>query len=209
MKEITSLVAQKRNAQRVSVYLDGEYAFGLGAALAVGLSVGQTLTADEIAALQERDSVERAYTKALRYLSYRPRSEQEVARYLERKGVEDKIHHQVLARLRSKGFVDDAEFAQLWVENRETFRPRGRRALRHELRQKGVEREVVESALSGVNEEEGAARVARKVLSRYVGLDKKTFYRRLLGCLQRRGFAYGVSRRMVDTLWEETSAGSE
>jgi len=208
-RRITSLVAQKGNARRVSVYLDGEYAFGLSAMLLADLSVGQMLATEEIEALKERDLVERAYRRATRFLSYRPRSEQEVVRYLERKDIEEHVREQVLARLRNAHLVDDREFARLWVENRETFRPRGRRALRSELWQKGVAREIVERAVSEVDEEQGAMRVARKALSHYVGLEKKTFYRRLLGYLQRRGFGYGVSYRIVDALWEETSTGSE
>jgi len=70
---ITALSAQKRSQDRVNVYLDGEFAFGLAAIAAVRLRVGQTLTAADIAALQETDAVEKAKESALHLLGYRPR----------------------------------------------------------------------------------------------------------------------------------------
>jgi regulatory protein len=72
---ITALRFQKRNKNRVNVYLDGQFAFGLVAIEAARLRVGQTLSDNDVARLQMRDEVERAYERALNFLSYRPRSE--------------------------------------------------------------------------------------------------------------------------------------
>ncbi|MGD8244491.1 MAG: RecX family transcriptional regulator, partial [Anaerolineae bacterium] len=144
---ITALTYQKRNKDRVNVYLDGEFAFGLTVVEAARLRVGQTLGDDDITKLRMRDSVEWAYGRALDYLSYRPRSESEVRRNLGDKDVEDQIVDRVIGRLKRAGLVDDREFARYWVENRARFNPRGRRGLRHEMRQKGVPREIIDEAL--------------------------------------------------------------
>jgi len=200
---VTALVAQKRNRERASVFLDGEFDFGLSKMLAAELRVGQELTQQEIRNLQQRDVVEQAHDRALHYLSYRPRSEEEVVRYLRDKGVDDDAIESVLTRLRHAGLVNDQEFARFWVDNRETHRPRSRWALGVELRRKGVASDVIDSAVSSVNEDVSAMRAARKVLHRFANLDRDTFYRRLLGRLQRRGFDYGVSRKVVDALWSE------
>jgi len=72
MQEITALKPQKHNKERLNVYLDGEFAFGLAMEAAVGLTVGQTLSAERIAALQDEDAFSRAKERALRYLTYRP-----------------------------------------------------------------------------------------------------------------------------------------
>ena len=82
---ITALRYQKRNKNRVNVYLDDQFAFGLAAIEAARLHVGQTLTDDDVVRLRRRDDVERAYERALDFLSYRPRSEAEVCRNLRRK----------------------------------------------------------------------------------------------------------------------------
>jgi regulatory protein len=57
---ITALKAQERSKDRVSVYLDGEFAFGLALIHALWLKIGQQLSDDEIVELQEADTVEKA-----------------------------------------------------------------------------------------------------------------------------------------------------
>ena len=130
---ITALKVQKRNPQRVNVYLDGEYAFGLARITAGWLSIGQVLSAEKIAQLQAEDGREVAYQQALRLLSYRPRASAEVRRNLVKHDVPAEVIEDVLARLQRAGLIDDNRFAQAWVENRSEFRPRGRRALDRQI----------------------------------------------------------------------------
>ena len=207
MPQVTRLAAQKRIRNRVNVFLDDEYAFGLQDVIAAELHIGDTLTQEEIRALQRRDATERAYERALNYLSYRPRSTREVARYLRQKEVTEEGVASVLARLERARLIDDRAFARYWVENRQQFRPRGAWALRSELTQKGVSREIAEGALSELDEEGDARRVAARVLRRLVRLDEPVFRRRMLGHLQRRGFGYEVSQRITDQCWRETQDG--
>jgi regulatory protein len=203
---VTAIRTQKRRRDRANVYLDEAYAFSLQVILAAELRIGQALSDAEIRALQARDMGESVYDAALRYLSFRPRSEQEIRRYLARRDLSEQATDEVLARLSRLGFSNDRQFAAFWVENREAFRPRGRWALRAELRQKGVADEVIEDALSEVDEEQSAQRAAEQALRRYARNDEQTFRRRLLAYLQRRGFGYGVARRVTDRLWHELEA---
>lgn len=201
--KITALRVQQRRQDRVSVYLDDEYAFGLQLVVAAHLRLGQHLSAEEIAQLLERDAAERAYENALRFLSYRPRSEREMWQYLQRKKVDDETAAEVMQRLSRIGLVNDDEFARQWVASREANRPRGVWGLRAELRQKGVADKVIRAAVSDVDEEEGALRVASRRAVRLAGLDKQTFRHRLLSFLQRRGFSYDIARKVTDHLWQE------
>ncbi len=189
--------------------MDDEYAFSLQELTAAQLVVGQELTDEEVRRLQALDEAERGYSNALHYLSYRPRSEEEVKRYLERKGLRSEQIEDILNRLDRANLVDDQEFARLWVENREAFRPRGRRALYAELRQKGVDRQIIEEAIEDVDEDAGAIKAAESRVRRLANLDRQTFYRRLLGFLQRRGFAYDVSRRVTERFWHQVQAEQE
>lgn len=206
MPEITALTAQRRRRSRVNVFLDGEYAFSLQDTLAATLHPGQELDERTIAELRQRDAVEDGYDRALNYLTYRPRSEWEVRRYLEKRGLSEEAQAAVLARLTRAGLVNDREFARFWVENRAAHRPRGRYALRAELRQKGIATDVVESAVSDVDEDAGALEVAQARAVRLAHLDRQTFYQRLYGYLQRRGFSYDVCRRVTNRLWEQLAA---
>ncbi|MDX1663213.1 MAG: RecX family transcriptional regulator [Candidatus Promineifilaceae bacterium] len=205
MQKITALKPQKRNKERVNVYLDDVFAFGLALDAAIGLHVGQTLSADEIAALKDEDAFVRAKGRALRYLGYRPRSVDEVRRNLARKGVEEPVIERVLAYLEHYDYVDDLAFAEYWIEQRETFKPRGRLALQQELRQKGVARRTIDEALADLDETQAARRAAMKRGRRYANLPYDEFRRKLGGFLQRRGFRYGTARDAVDRAWQEYS----
>lgn len=204
--KITALRSQQRRRDRVNIYIDGAYAFSLQDILAAELHIGQTLDEAEVQVLQERDASESAYEATLRYLSFRPRSEQELRRYLARRALGEQTIDDILARLAQAGLTGDRQFAEFWVENREAFRPRGRWALRAELRQKGVETEFIDEALSEIDEDESALRAGEQVLRRYARDDEPTFYRRLMGHLQRRGFGFGVARRTAERLWRQLEA---
>jgi len=209
MPVVTALLPQRRRAERVSVHLDGAYAFGLVRELAAGLRVGQVLGADEVAALRAGDEGARAYDRALRFLAPRPRGRAEVTRYLTRHAVAEATIARVEARLAELGLIDDDAFARWWVENRTAFRPRSARALRHELTAKGVPPAVIDAALAGVDDAALAHDLATARAARLRGVDRPTFERRLSGFLARRGFAGPTVRAAVAAAWASTAGGTD
>ena len=204
MKKITALVVQKRNPNRVNVHLDGEYAFGLARIVAAWLRVGQELDEEKLKQLQVEDARERAVQQALLFLSYRARSESEIRQNLRKHEMPEEVIEETLARLRQDGLANDGQFAQAWVENRSTFRPRSRRMLAMELRQKGLDDEAVSSALEDVDDEPLAYEAARKRASRLKGLEWADFRKKLSEFLARRGFSYPVIAPVVTRIWNET-----
>jgi len=199
---ITALRVQRRNRNRVNVYLDGRFAFGLAAIEAARLQVGQVLSGEDIARLRQRDTAERAAERALDLLSYRPRSEAEIRERLTER-YDPETAGEVLERLRRSGLVDDREFARYWVQNRLEHNPRGAVALRQELYQKGVDESAIEEALAEYDEEEAATRAAETARRKLRGLPPDVFRRRLTDYLLRRGFSYGVVRAVVQQALEE------
>jgi regulatory protein len=204
-RKITALKIQKKNNNRVSVYLDHEYAFGLSRIVAGWLEVGQQLSEEKIMELKAKDDVEVALQKALNFLSYRPRSEKEVRQNLKIKHgiIEEDIIDLIIERLKSGGLVDDSNFAELWVENRNEFRPRGSRALRTELRQKGSDEEIIALSLKDLDEDKLALKAARKQSRKYKQLEWDQFRKKLTGFLARRGFPYGVISEVTPKVWDE------
>ncbi len=130
MKKITAIEPQQKNPQRVNIYLDGEFAFGLARITAGWLNVGQELSEEKISVLQAEDAGEVTYQKALHFLSYRPRSSAEVRQNLTKRGSPAELIDETLDRLQHAGLVNDKEFARTWIENRNTFRPRSKSALK-------------------------------------------------------------------------------
>lgn len=203
MYKITALKQQVRNKQRVSVFLDGEFAFGLPDIVAVGLRVDQTLTEEQLEDLKGRATIEAAKQSAIKYISYRPRSSAEVKRNLTDKGYEPPVIDIVLTWLPTVHLLDDHEFARYWIEQRETFKPRSRMVLAMELRQKGIDNSIIDELLGDVDELESAKRAARKRLGRWEQLPENEFRTKLYRYLQGRGFGYGIAREVADDLWEQ------
>jgi len=205
LQRITAIEPQQKNPQRVNLYLDGEFAFGLAALVAAWLRVGQELGEEKIASLKSQDEVEVAYQKALHFLSFRPRSSAEVRQNLSKRGISESLIEETLDRLQSTGQIDDEAFARAWVENRNTFRPRGKPALRLELRRKGLSDEIVQSVLNTqVDEAALAITSARKYARRLIGLEWPEFRQKLSGFLARRGFSYTTLAPVVSEVWKET-----
>ncbi len=197
---ITALKFQQRNQERVNVYLDGAYAFGLAATEAAHLRKGQTLSDEEIAALQAEDDRQKAYDQAVRFLSYRPRSRVEVERYLRDKKMSPDVIADVVGRLEQSDYLNDEAFARFWVENRAEFKPRSRRALQYELRQKGLSSQAIDNVLSETQDDETAAwRAVEGRLARWAGLSRDELRQKMAGYLSRRGFNYEI----ISTIFEK------
>lgn len=206
---ITALKVQKRNKNRVNIYLDERYSFGLTSHLAVPLRRGQFLSDEEIVRLKEEDEYHRVYERAVKLIAHRPRSEAEVRRRMERQGVALDLVEKVIEQLTAVGLLNDAEFARLWVENRETFRPRSRRMLRYELRQKGLDEEVIAQALEQVDEEESAHRLALQRGRRLSRLNWLAFRQKLTGYLARRGYPYEITHCAIRKAWQSLSESDD
>ena len=198
---ITALKYQKKNKGRVNVYLDGEYAFAVTELVAAGLRKGQQLSPDEITRLKDDDTRNKAYNLALRYLGYRPRSRQEVEQQLKRKGYDPDVVQEVLTKLETRAYLDDRAFALYWVENRSQFRQKGQRALRYELRQKGIDSAIIDEVTAEMNEEQLAWAAVQGKLTGWQGLDRMGFEKKVMGYLSRRGFSYAVARTTSDRAW--------
>lgn len=203
---ITALEVQKRDKERVNVFLDGEYAFSLSLIHAAPLRKGQTLTDQEINQLKSQDQLQRAVDQAARFLSYRPRSSTEIRDNLKKRFDETTIDA-AIEKLAELNYLDDRAFARYWVENRDTFKPRSTSALRYELRQKGLEHAVIDEVLNDFDNLSSAYRAAEAKVRRFRNLTETEFRNKISSYLQRRGFDYATIReaiaQLVDDLVEQ------
>jgi regulatory protein len=204
-REITAIKAQRYNQQRVSIYLDGEFAFGLSRFVAAWLKPGKKLSESDIEKLQENDTYEVAFQKALQFIHHRPRSIEETRRRLVKKGFNDDVVETTLKKLVDRKWLDDLDFARQWIENRNTFHPRSNRLLTYELRLKGVSDDDITKALELYGGDENALAFqagiakARKCAEEA----RPDFFKKVGSYLTRRGFHYGVVKPAVERLWEE------
>ena len=205
MKKVTAIRAGKSRKKRVNIFLDDKFAFSLEAEVALkeGLKPGRELADNDVKALTDSDIFQRCLNAALRFLSYRPRSEAELRRRLVKHGFDSEPIAAVIARLKEQGMVDDLAFARFWVENRESFSPRGQRMLKLELRQKGVSSDIIEAVVNGSGDDDSAYRAALAKARSLSRTDYQSFRRRLGEYLKRRGFDYSAINNTVARVWQD------
>ncbi|MBN1995651.1 MAG: RecX family transcriptional regulator [Anaerolineae bacterium] len=195
---ITALQVQQRNQERVNVFVDGQFALGVTMLVAATLRKGQYLSDTDIEKLKQEDQRSKAYDKAIRFLGYRARSQTEVADYLRDKGYAPEVIEETVSRLVERQYLDDEAFARFWLENREQFRPRGRQALRYELKQKGISDEIIQTVLADVDEDELAWLAVAGKLQRWQNLPEPDLQKKVISFLSRRGFSYQTARQVFD-----------
>ena len=205
---ITALQPQTNNQDRINLFVDDQFLLGISAliVLQMGLRVGQELSPDQLEQLNEEEALQQATNRVLNFLSFRPRSREEVRRYLRKKETPPELINAVMQRLDDLDLINDQSFTEFWVESRERSNPKGAQALKNELRMKGVKRELVDELVTDEQDEERALRAGRKKaaqLARQSEMDFKTFRARLGPFLQRRGFSYQVTTHAVHALWKE------
>ena len=203
-KTITAITAQKRDKKRVNIFFDGEFAFGISRIVAAWLQVGQNLTDEQISKLISKDQDEIAYQRAIKLITYRDRSIAEIRQSLHQKQIPEEIIENVINRLGENGLLDDKRFANLWIENRNEFRPRSHRMLALELRKKGISEDIISQVLENTTaDEELAHNAAQKQMRRYKTLEWQDFRRKLGSFLARRGFSYETVDLTVHQIWAE------
>ena len=147
----------------------------------------------------------------LRALTGTAKTRQQLADLLARRGVPEEAATAVLDRFGEVGLVDDAAFARAWVTSRQAGRGLARRALRAELRAKGVDGEEAEQALAEVDDDDERAAARRLVERRLPSLrrvDRTTATRRLIGMLARKGYSGGLAAGVVRDVMDETDFGA-
>jgi len=222
MPQITKISPQKRK-KRVNLFIDEKFAFGLDLETLAkyNLRVDQEISQKKIEEIIKKEEFLKTYDKALRFLSFRPRSEKEVKDYLKKKKTGEETQKMVLKKLKKTGFLDDKEFALWWLEQRMIFKPSGKRLLKYELRKKGVNEEIIDGVLEDrvleeIFEKEGetqgviasqvypsfefkmALKAAKKKFSFYQKLPHLEFRQKMTAFLARRGFSWEVMKEVID-----------
>ncbi|MBU0572526.1 RecX family transcriptional regulator [Patescibacteria group bacterium] len=200
MPIITALKPQ-RNKKRVNVYLDDKFSFGIDLEnlVKLDLKIGKEYSEKEIKEIIKKAEFQKTYDKIIRYSTLRPRSKREVEMWLRKYKVHESLHEELFNKLKRLELLDDAKFAKWWVDQRMAFRPRGKRALTAELRQKGVDQETIKEVLVKIEIDE--TKVAKDLLKKYQykweKLPKSERKRKISSYLARKGFGWETIKQTV------------
>lgn len=206
MPTISNIIQQQKNKRRYSIFVDGEFAFGVSEDFLVKhiLSVGKQYTAEEYAELLSCVEQDTIVQKTLRFLSYRPRSRKELYEYFNRKitHVPQSVQDDIVSQLEDYGYVDDVAFADWWVQQRRTLGKKlGEYRIIQELRQKGIKEEIIAQCMGDSQDqysEYGLAQEAAEKIMRSIRTDD--LYKTKQKCIQalvRRGFSWDIARQVV------------
>jgi regulatory protein len=152
---------------------------------------------------------EKLYNRSLRFLSFRARSEKEVADYLQKiarrkeknSPAQISLVTTILKKLKKLNLINDSEFTQWWIEQRLNLNPKGKRALRMELRQKGVAQEIIDQQLQLISLEifqKAAQKIIDKKMRLYSCLPQLKLKKKLFAFLLSRGFDYQLAQKVID-----------
>ena len=210
MSTITAIEYQKNNKNKVNLYVDGEFKCGLTAETAVvaRLKKGQELSEEKLTELLTTSEAQIAFDKSLNYISKSGKTAYQVKQYLVQKGFAPQAADSALQKLKDYNYVDDEQYAAQYVAQGKPTK--GAIRLKQELMLKGVEKSVIEQALSALDQEEteqNALRVAEKFLKNKP-LDVSTaakINRHLLG----RGFDYETAGAVLEILRQKYSSQTD
>lgn len=201
---ITNISPQKRKKDRVNIFIDEKFAFSLDLETLIKerLEINQEIDSEKIAELIKKGDYQKLCDKVMRFISLRPRSEKEIIDYLKKKEAGEKEISMVVKKLIGMGLVDDYQFAAWWFEQRENFRPKSLLAIKSELFQKGIKREIIEKISEGRQnlDIEMANKIALKALKRYRNLPRVKIQQKLSNYLVQRGFSFETSKKVIDSL---------
>ncbi|MDP3948142.1 MAG: RecX family transcriptional regulator [bacterium] len=218
MSRITSVEPQKksgnRRTKRFNIFLDGEFAFGADEDLVVNrrLVMGKVIETEELKKILFEAEVGKLMERMYRWFSIRQHSEKEVRDYFRVKSQESRVKGKeeitslvvdaLIETLKKQGMVNDLEFAKAWTEARRKSKQKGVRAIKAELFQKGINKEIIEEVTRVKSQESSEEDLARQALEKrmkiWKNLGPQEFKKKAFEFLMRKGFEYEVVREAVE-----------
>jgi len=197
MSTVTSLKQQK-NKNRASVYLDGKFTFGidLDNLVLLNLKIGKDLSEKEVKEIIKKSEFQKTFDKLLKWVTNRPHSEKEINDYFKRKKVPEVVWNDLFSRLRDLDLVNDQKFAEWWVKTRNEFSPKSKKVLENELKVKGVDKNIINKALSEIkiDEKKIAISLLKKRQMHWDSIDLSKRKQKMLYYLMSKGFNFEIAK---------------
>jgi regulatory protein len=197
MPNITKITTQKKRTDRYNIFVDEKYAFSVDEEVLLKFQLKRGTALDDLllAEIQFHDEIQKAFTDALNYLSYRMRSESEVRLYLKKKDIEEPIIKEAIHKLYSFSYLDDLEFAKAYVRTHVNGGNKGPITLKLELKEKGIQDKLLEQALKEYPFEiqvEHAKMLAGKSIKKEKNISERALRQKVEQMLTRKGYPRDV-----------------
>lgn len=210
MKKITKIEFQKKNKDRVNIYLDDSFAFGVNLNIMIKYSLAKNMELedefiDEILKAEEENNV---YNYALSILSRQSKSEKQLKAKMIEKGYDQQFIDNVIIKLKQQRYLDDERYSEMLINSKINFSKYGRRKIKEALYEKGINKEIIEEKLSFVLEEDEERRaylLGEKKLRALKEEDTRKKMFKLSNYLINKGFEFSVVKKVVSKLFNNNS----
>lgn len=210
MSKITKIEIQKRNKERVNLFLDGEYAFSISAELVYkeGLKVNSEINEEKIKSIAESENYIKCKESALRMIERNFKTEKEVKDKLKLKGYDDDSIENSVRFLKEYNFVNDRAYTKAFINDK--LKTMGSQKIKYSLIQKGIAKEVIEEELSDLNKENEkyvALNIAKKKLSAIKNKENDKY--KISGKLYRFLISKGYESNIINDIVKEVMSLEE
>lgn len=202
MAKITKIEVQKKNKERVNLFLDEEYAFSLSMELVYkeGLKKNQEIDAKKLELLAEEESIIRCKNSALKTIERTFKTEKEVIEKLKEKGYDENAINKSIEFLKQYNFLNDFNYAKAYIKDK--LNSIGSQKIKYTLIRKGISKEIIEELLADSdkdNEKNTAYNLAKKKLDviRKKESDNYKISGKLYRYLTSRGYEYDIVNEVV------------
>ncbi|ELC8441813.1 recombination regulator RecX [Clostridium perfringens] len=205
MGKITSIEVQKRNANRVNVYVDEVFTFACDAELIYkqGIQKDSLIDVESIKEIVKEDEFIKCKNSALRTVEKTYKTEKELKDKLKERGFEEDTIKRTVDFLKEYNLLNDEKYAEMYIKDR--LRTQGRNKIKYALIRKGISEEVLLDKLSNIDQEDENDTAFKLAEKKYNMLKKKEsdkykLYQKLFRFLLSKGYDYDCCNSVVRRL---------
>ena len=207
MKKITKIEYQKNNKNRVNIYLDDSFAFGIDLNIMIKYSLSKNMELEEgfIEEILKAEEEINVYNYALSVLSRTFKSEKQLIAKLTEKGYDKQFIDIAIIKLKEKKYLDDEQYSEILINNKITVSKYGKRRIKQDLYNKGISNDIIDEKLSLISDDDELGRalsLGRKKL-RTIKNDDERRSIKLTNHLINKGFEYSTVKKAVVALLKQ------
>jgi regulatory protein len=204
--KITSVEKNKKNDKMLSVYVDNVYSFSIPEEeyLRLNLYEKTSISEEEIEEIKKSIALRNVKSSGIKLITYKLLSEKELFLKLVAKGYDEDVVSMAIEELKSMGYINDMIYAQKFVHERIKLKPKSKKALRFELENKGIPKDIIDCVLNSIEYDEDAVieRLLRKKFGKYNLADSK-IAKKAYSFLMHRGFNFEDVKRVINKIIKE------
>ncbi|MEK4758793.1 recombination regulator RecX [Viridibacillus sp. FSL E2-0187] len=202
---ITKITRQKKNQERYNIFLNEDYAFSVDETILIqfGLTKGKVIEGLELDEIAFDDEIQRAYNRALGFLSYQMRSEYEVRKKLLDLEFGEAVIQEAIQKLNKHGFLNDATYTKALLETKKKTAKKGPRAIRQDMQKKGIDKKLQEEVLETFSEEEQlsiALKLGEKVAFSERRKTPTQVKQKIQDNLMRKGYSFAIIEQVLEQI---------